>query len=210
MFNLPIPPMPLPGMGLTTPVALPVGTVVAFAGKIASFPSEAPSDYTTNIEALGWMVCDGRACKISEYPELFAVLGYLYGGNDGEFKIPSYQGQFLRGIDARTNKDPKDPGDPDTSSRTNPDPNKTDNNNGVGSRQEDALQIHQHQYTKVTQTGITQGDKDSAIVAAPPSDMLNGDPTDSLPLPPGNVRISNQETRPKNVYVYYIIKYTNG
>lgn len=207
MFNLPIPPMPVPGTGLTTPVALPVGTVVAFAGKIASSPSEAPSDYTTNIEALGWMVCDGKACEVSKYPELFAVLGYLYGDEDGKFKIPDYRGQFLRGVDSRTGKDSEDP-----DSRTNPDPAKEeeDKNKGVGSRQKDALQTHKHKYTKVSQTPITQGDKGAASVANPPTDQLNDDPTDSLAAPPGNVRTSIEETRPKNVYVNYIIKYTNG
>lgn len=192
--------MPVPGMGLTAPVGVPVGTVIAFAGQIASSPSNTPSKYTTNIEALGWMVCDGRSRKISEYPELFAVLGYLYGGKDDEFKIPDYRGRFLRGVDDREDGD-----DPDASSRTLPDGTKGD---GVGSRQDDALQTHKHQYTNVTETGVTQGDKGSANVAAPPTDMLTSEPTDSLTSRAGNVRNST-ETRPKNVYVYYIIKYTN-
>lgn len=38
MFYLPIPPMPFLGMGVTTPVALPVGTVVAFAEKFPHVP----------------------------------------------------------------------------------------------------------------------------------------------------------------------------
>jgi microcystin-dependent protein len=192
MFNLPIPPMPFPGMGLTTPVALPVGTVVVFAGKIASSSSESPSDYTTNIEALGWMVCDGRACEVSKYPELFAVLGYLYGGEDGKFKVPDYQGLFLRGVNDKANNDP------DVSSRKPPSPNGT--NEGVGSMQEDALQEHQHEYVLLSAT--TGGTENKAAM------LVDGATNTTSKLTQG--RISKKETRPKNVYVYYIIKYTNG
>lgn len=199
MFNLPISPLPVPGMGLTAPIGVPVGTVVAFAGQIASSHSDSPSDYTTKIEQLGWILCDGTLLEVSKYPELFAVLGYLYGGKNDQFKIPDYRGLFLRGVDSEAKNDP------DASSRTLPDGTKGD---GVGSRQDDALQTHEHKYTNVTQTVVIQGDKGPANVAAPPTDILNSEPTDSLASAPGNVRNST-ETRPKNVYVYYIIKYTN-
>jgi len=189
MFNLPI-----PGLGLTTPVALPVGTVVAFAGKIAFSPSEAPSDYTTNIEALGWMVCDGRACEISKYPELFAVLGYLYGKENDKFKIPDYRGLFLRGVDSGAKNDLE------ASSRTLPDGTKGDE---VGSRQGDALKAHQHTYN-VLQAVATPSEQGKAAGA---SSISTEDTVD--PIKPEKT-ISLYETRPKNVSVNYIIKYTNG
>ena len=192
MFNLPIPPIPVPSMGLTTPVALPVGTVVAFAGNIASSPTDAPSDYTTNIEALGWMLCDGRACEVSKYPELFAVLGYLYGGENGQFNIPNYRGLFLRGVDGNTGRDP------DASKRT---PSKNGTKDGVASLQEDALQIHQHSYQLVSET--TGGAENKAA-------MLVESATNFTTNPLNSEARTSQETRPKNVYVYYIIKYTYG
>ena len=192
MFNLPIPPIPVPSMGLTTPVALPVGTVVAFAGNIASSPTDTPSDYTTNIEALGWMLCDGRACEVSKYPELFAVLGYLYGGENGQFNIPDYRGLFLRGIDGNTGRDP------DASNRT---PSKNGTKDGVASLQEDALQIHQHSYQLVSET--TGGTENKAAMLVEKATTFTAQPLDS------EARTS-KETRPKNVYVYYIIKYSYG
>jgi hypothetical protein len=79
--------MPNPGLGVTTGVDLPVGTVVAFAGKISSSSSDSPSAYITNIEALGWMLCDGKSLEVSQYPDLFAVLGYLYGGQIDKLHI---------------------------------------------------------------------------------------------------------------------------
>jgi microcystin-dependent protein len=202
MFNLPIPPLPIPGMGFTAPIGVPVGTVVAFAGKVESSPSNPPSNFVTNLEVLGWMVCEERLLKVSEYPELFAVLGYLYGGAGDVFKIPDYRGYFLRGVNGRSNNDP------DASIRQHPsqDDKKED---GVGSRQQDALQSHQHQYDRVPKTTtILQPEKGAPAIAPLPNPGLTEQATDSL-SPPGNVRTST-ETRPKNVAVNYIIKYTNA
>lgn len=71
-----------PGFGDT-----PVGAVVAFAGDVAG----------GQIEASGWMPCDGRMLDAASYPELFVVLGYLYGGADAQFCVPDYRGSLLRG-----------------------------------------------------------------------------------------------------------------
>ena len=203
MFNLPIPPLPIPGLGLTAPTGVPVGTVVAFAGKVESSPSNSSSNFVTNLEALGWMVCDGREYKISEYPELFAVLGDLYGGETNEngevikFKIPDYRGYFLRGVDGGTNNDP------DASIRQHPSQKNT-KDDGVGSQQEDALQNHQHPYLQAPPpTGSGNSGKSGQPPPSEPN-ALTGEPTNAEKT----VRTST-ETRPKNVYVYYIIKYTN-
>jgi hypothetical protein len=208
MFNLPISPLPIPGMGFTAPLGVPVGTVVAFAGKVASSPSNAPSNFVTNLEALGWMVCDGTNRKVSEYPELFAVLGDLYGSETNEkkevikFNIPDYTGYFLRGVDGESKNDP------DASSRQHPS-DKDKNSNGVGSRQQDALQNHQHQYDRVPKTRtLMQPEKGDPAIAPFPNPDLTSEPTNSLP-PRDKVRISS-ETRPKNIAVNYIIKYTNA
>ncbi|MGX9697259.1 phage tail protein [Janthinobacterium lividum] len=83
-FHAP-PQFPLrPGFGDT-----PVGTVIAFAGATAG----------ATIEAWGWMLCDGRMLDSASYPELYAALGYLYGGSAGQFQLPDYRGCFLRGHD---------------------------------------------------------------------------------------------------------------
>ena len=65
----------------------PVGAVIAFAGDAAG----------AQLEAGGWMLCDGRALAAALYPELFAVLGYLYGGAGAQFCLPDCRGSFLRG-----------------------------------------------------------------------------------------------------------------
>ncbi len=85
----------------------PVGTLIAFAGKIST-PGEPVAPYTTPIEQCGWMLCDGSEKDSSLYPELYAAIGNSYGGSpDGsKFNVPDLRGQFLPGINT------KNPGTP--------------------------------------------------------------------------------------------------
>ena len=70
----------------------PVGAVIAYAGG---------TDVT--VEAQGWMLCDGRMLDVAPYPELFAVLGYRYGGSEARFQLPDYRGgnPLAPGADAK-------------------------------------------------------------------------------------------------------------
>lgn len=63
----------------------PVGAIVAQASTLP--------------ESQYWMLCNGDVLAAGDYPELFNVLGYTYGGDEAkkEFKLPDYQGMFLRG-----------------------------------------------------------------------------------------------------------------
>ena len=36
----------------------------------------------------GWALCDGKALYKGEHETLFALIGYTYGGRDGQFQIP--------------------------------------------------------------------------------------------------------------------------
>lgn len=76
----------------------PVGAVVAFAGPLGAARESDPYQ-TSAIEQGGWMACDGRTLAPADYPELFVVLGYQYGGDGNSFRIPDYRGYFLRGPD---------------------------------------------------------------------------------------------------------------
>ena len=61
-------------------------------GAYLSYPSQ------KTIPA-GFLTCDGRSLKKSEYPELFNVLGYIYGGSGENFNLPNFaDGKFMRGI----------------------------------------------------------------------------------------------------------------
>lgn len=197
---------PLPGTIRPQFGQPPVGVVMAFSGLLgtpnpnnASPPDTTPpnSDYITNdLEAWGWMLCDGRSLQTQLYPELFAALGYLYGGSEAEeaFNIPDYRGRFMRGTDLGANNDP------DISIRTKP--AGSGNYDNVGSIQTNALQDHEHTITKAKATGN-----------APPAEALSSVGKDSQT---GKIYdsatdwVSDNETRPANIAVNYIIKFTYG
>lgn len=222
MFNLPIPSLPIPNIDPTITLGVPVGTVVAFAGEVtpqnlsenkvwpnspngaSSLPKASDAAPVIPIEQMGWMLCDGRELLISEYPELFAVIGYLYGkGDEGKFIIPDYRGLFLRGTNGASGMDP------DVSSRVSPKRGQG-TKDGVGSLQYDALQTHKHQYNKVPQkqgqqTVLASGQGQPEFVSID----LTEEPISEMPPQENTVR-TGVETRPKNVSVNYIIKYTKG
>lgn len=68
--------------------AAPIGTVVAFAGRIAELPPN-------------WHVCDGSAVSAAAYPRLAERLGDAWGGRpsaDSVF-LPDMRDMFMRGVD---------------------------------------------------------------------------------------------------------------
>jgi microcystin-dependent protein len=61
---------------------LPVGKVEAFAG------STAPA---------GWLLCDGSSINTADYPELFAAIGYTWGGSGASFNVPDLTDRVIIG-----------------------------------------------------------------------------------------------------------------
>lgn len=184
----------------------PVGAVIAFAGELAASPSEqgTPPEaqgVTAALEAWGWTLCDGRWLECEDYPELYAALGDRYGRQSSQFKLPDYRGYFLRGTDSDGLVDK------DVGQRTAANPSFTGPSpQGVGSMQPFAMQTHEHIYESAT--GASPGDGQAAATGSVKA-LTNGGPTDSL-SPPGDVNVSQYETRPSNISVNYIIKFTYG
>lgn len=150
------------------------------------------------------MVCDGRALQQSQYNELFQVIGYLYGkgSQDGEFLLPDYRGYFLRCLAVNSTQDPG------FNERTQPPAVGQGADDGVGSVQDWMVQTHEHKYTDFPATGSpagTEGPPAGPVGQQNADNFTSGLFTDSS----GSNSLSGDETRPKNVYVYYIIKYTN-
>ncbi len=181
-FSL-IPPLLPPLTG--APATSPVGTVVSYAGD--------PSLAVPPIEASGWMVCDGRALDKDEFDELFSVLGYVYSAQAGgqTFQIPDLRGQFLRGLD------PSGSVDPDRASRVGANGEKYD---GVGSLQSCAFQVHEHDLAAAT--ALSQPSQ-SGTEAGTTTTLTQS--TTAIAKSP-SVLTSTAETRPTNVYVYFIVK----
>ncbi|MFN8361337.1 MAG: hypothetical protein U0264_15600 [Candidatus Kapaibacterium sp.] len=177
------------------PVQVPVGTVVAYYGTEFQVPSD-------------WLICDGR--KTLGYPALIAHLTTL--GVDAT-KTPDLRGQFLRGTsftsEGLSDKDPQYS-------------NRTGTGAKIGSSQDDTFQGHWHKMENKkpgdnggsTSDGYSSNDQSAMVLTLGPgnygqpqywrastitSDAITGDG------PSGTPRTSS-ETRPKNVYVNYIIK----
>ena len=52
-----------------------------------------------SVTPAGFLTCDGRSLKKSEYAELFTVIGYTYGGSGDDFNLPNFaDGKFMRSI----------------------------------------------------------------------------------------------------------------
>ena len=45
----------------------------------------------------GYAICDGASLLVADYPELFAVIGYYYGGGGDNFQIPNIVNRFVVG-----------------------------------------------------------------------------------------------------------------
>lgn len=158
----------------------PPGAVIAYMG------TNAPN---------GWLLCDGSAISRTQYAALFAVLGTASGVGDGSttFNLPDCRGLFLRGVNGTRSDAYADPGDARASISGG------NTNNTVGSYQLDQFKSHTH--TGSREIGYAQGYNGSGIHGSEwtaDTGRADGFVTD----PNGG-----SETRPKNVYVNYIIKY---
>ena len=63
-------------------------------GTIMAWPTESPPD--------GWLPCDGRTLKVSDYQDLFSVIGHAFGkGSSETFLLPDLRGRMPIGSGQR-------------------------------------------------------------------------------------------------------------
>ncbi len=159
---------------------VPIGTITAYAGDTSGSATGA-------LERQGWLVCNGEEYPIDNYSELNNIIGTYYGtaSRAGYFKTPDLRGRFLRGVDYGQGRDP-DAGDRTASA--------TGGNTGdkVGSYQEDQFKSHSHSYT---------------VFPSGRGDIADGRYWQQGSGTTGST--GGSETRPKNIYVNWIIKAKN-
>lgn len=117
------------------------------------------------------------------------MIGTAWGSGNGisTFNLPDLRGLFLRGVDNNAGKDP----DSDYRLTLHPGGNTGDN---VGSYQLDQIQSHTHSI--------------QAYNGGSGSNAINSQASVSSSIYFGSTNsFGGNETRPKNVYVLYIIKY---
>ncbi len=71
---------------MTNVQTMPIGTILPFAGALTDIPQ-------------GWLHCNGAGINTELYPELFALIGYKFGGNGSLYYLPETRLKFLRGGD---------------------------------------------------------------------------------------------------------------
>lgn len=166
-------------------MSLPVGTVIAYMGLADKWGKD-------------WLLCDGGSYTIENKSKLYEVLQLTYGcDSPGTFKVPDLRGFFLRGVTTDELRDP------DYTSRKHPDPARGTEPapaGQVGSRQDQQLLNHVHNWDYHKHwIGHTGND----IVVQLENDSANSDAIKLMPTT--NKDGGGNETRPKNVYVYYLI-----
>lgn len=63
----------------------------------AAIPSGFMMDFGGNSAPSGWLVTDGASYAIATYPNLFAAIGYTWGGSGANFNVPNLQGFVTAG-----------------------------------------------------------------------------------------------------------------
>jgi microcystin-dependent protein len=105
---------------------VPIGTIVPFAGPKSNNPPT------------GWLYCDGTSYAITGiYGKLFTAIGYTWGKEGGNFRVPDLRGYFLRGAAEGETVDP----DRDSRTAKYSGGNKGD---AVGSYQSNENKNHNH------------------------------------------------------------------
>jgi len=189
---------------------LPIGSVVCFAGSMI------PSDY---------LECDGRQLNKNKFPELFNVIGYIYTNckyyDCDVFNVPDLRGLFVRGIDTGKGYDPDRR---NLGSFQNDAIKKHRHYNLFGNIQRDSISNDLSQgkkefyydelsrnlipfasfYTQNEYSYANMGIQRDANSALSSFDLINSD----INIIGNSFKTnSSSETRPKNISLYYIIKY---
>lgn len=178
---------------------MPVGSVIAFGGKRELLPSN-------------WAVCEGQEVAVSEFPVLYQKLKDFWGtAAAGQFKLPDLRGYFLRGIDGGSGRDPEN------ASRVASGANSSSD---VGSIQSDSTALP-HSSRFVTDDENAHTHQDPTYNGVPGNYELASSSSgtwhedygpQAAPTGPGSphhhsvISGGDSETRPKNAYVYWIIK----
>lgn len=153
------------------------GGVVAGSeiGSVSAFAMPTPPT--------GWLVCDGSAISRTEYADLFASIGTLWGhGNEvSTFNLPDLRGEFVRGFD---------------------DGRGVDVGRVFGSAQAEMLKDHLHSFKW----------SNSAVSRSSDNLLTGGIMTDSDAQIDGGTTFFSEEsgggdeTRPRNIAMTYAIK----
>jgi len=177
---------------------LPIGAILPYAGagELTAMQND--------LEQKGWFICNGSVAHYKQCEDLYALLHPLDKDPPATFNLPNFEGMFLRGYDpdGRTDKGLPDRYDPVTKAASF----------AVGSKQDYA--------TANSSGGFRTPPLDGPVGTVPAWDRFWTNETivrgGSCNVPLAGRSSDDprlefpQETRPKNIYVLYIIKFLEG
>lgn len=96
----------------TAPITVSSTTLVAnlnadlLDGQHASVysPAGMVSQFAGSTAPAGWLLCDGSSKLVADYPALYAVIGYTYGGSGLNFTLPDLKGRVAIGAGTVTDQ----------------------------------------------------------------------------------------------------------
>jgi len=80
-------------------------TATSFSGDgsaltgIEGTPAGVVIYHAANTPPTGFIKANGASLSTTTYADLFAVIGYTFGGSGGSFSVPDLRGEFMRGWD---------------------------------------------------------------------------------------------------------------
>ena len=176
-----------------TGFVMPVATIVPFAG------STAPE---------GWLLCDGGSFPTSDTTEdLFAVIGYTYGGSGNQFNVPDLRQTFVMGANkANTNEAVGKKGDPDKHTHKVKPSSTSFTTTEVGNHQHKFPNIwYYRKFANGGSTGIDTNGGDVKNQSTEPEGKHSHSVT--VDIPECESGSSSGDNRPKWMALNYIIKY---
>lgn len=174
---------------------IPIGTIWAYMGDGSDM---------TDLEINGWYLCDGRAINTTNMNQLTgsecsALISFLTrSGKQDPNSLPDVRGLFLR---AKQGSRGDGWGDPNASARSG-------GGNTIGSWQNDGFASHNHTgYTHYEWVTFSAQSDEYVRNDAENSAIVNGEDNEtSRQHRHGIPSDGGDETRPRNIYVNYIIK----
>ena len=151
----------------------------------ATVPYGSVAVHPSTEQVAGWLVCDGSSLLVASYPDLFASIGYTYGGSADNFSIPDLRAKFVRGWDSSGFADPA---------------------RGFGSYQDPQFGAHTHGIVGDLNQSSGRVTYDLGEIVQLYFQQTGGYPTGSTQSTGGGVSSNFNDTFPFNVAMNYIIK----
>jgi microcystin-dependent protein len=73
-----------------------MSSVLRRTGALSAVERHTVGDTKTSLVAndhVGWLMCDGRQLNVDDFRQLFAVIGYSFGGSGSTFNLPDPMGR---------------------------------------------------------------------------------------------------------------------